>query len=144
MTHEAPSDDEGVHWEGTPAELAAWKAYKQRKAVAFIELGYSVEWSRTGDPFMDVYVAERPFANRPEVRASIQFYGRPSQFGIDGGMVSKLTIQRTRTDLIKRVLGHEHEHVETLFNYDRGPDFDRLDRDEVARTLYHAVLEELN
>ncbi len=141
---EREPDGEGATGGWTPEQLSAWLDYKQRKAVAFVERGYSVSWSRDPDNWMDVFVPERHHAQAPEVRASIKFFGSPSEYGIDGGMVSKLTIQRRTTDLLARVLGQPWERVETLFNYDRGPDIDRLREDATAHRIYHDVLEELN
>lgn len=46
-------------------------------------------------------------------------YDEPSQLGIDGGKISKLTIRRLKD-------GKE------LYNYDRGLDFDILDEDGKA------------
>lgn len=41
-------------------------------------------------------------------------FDEPSQFGIDGGKISKLTIRRVKDD-------------KELYHYDRGLDFDLLD-----------------
>jgi hypothetical protein len=59
-------------------------------------------------------------------------------------MVSKLTITERRTDLIRQVLGKPYEHVRVLYNFDRGPDIDRLAHSPVARDLYNTVIDELN
>jgi hypothetical protein len=144
MTDEQFIDEDGVRWEGTREELDAWKKYKQRKALAFVEHGYSVEWYADGDTWMDIYLPQRDHAGTPEVRASIKFFGKPSKYGIGGGMISKLSIQRRRADLLGKVVGNAWERVETLYNYDRGIDVDRLDEDPAAHALYNTILEELN
>jgi hypothetical protein len=59
-------------------------------------------------------------------------------------MVSKLTIQERRTDLIAKVLGKPFEQVRTLYNYDRGSDVVELATHDEAGRLYNAILEELN
>ena len=56
-------------------------------------------------------------------------YDEPSQFGIDGGKISKLTIRRLSD-------GKE------LYNYDRGLDFDILD--ENGKTAYLIILKQYN
>ena len=53
----------------------------------------------------------------------------PSQFGIDGGKISKLTIRRLSDG-------------EELYNYDRGLDFDILD--ENGKTAYLIILKQYN
>jgi hypothetical protein len=137
-------EEDGIFWQGTREELDAWKKYKQLKAVAFVERGYSVEWYPDADNWMRVYVSERQSKREPEITADVKFFGKPSGFGIDQGMVSKLCIQRRTTNLIAKVFGDPWEQLETLFNYDRGPDVDRLSEDQTARALYHAILDELN
>lgn len=136
-------EDEGRLWSGTPEELADWTRYKKQKALRFVELGYSVAWYPDGDNWMDVYTPERLHAHEPEIRASVKFFSAPSKYGVDGGRVSKLTIQLRSEDLMARVAGAPYEEVETLFNYDRGDDVDRLDEIPRARELYIHVLREL-
>ena len=137
-------EEDGLYWMGSRDELEAWKQYKQTKALAFVQRGYSVEWFPDGDGWMAVFLPERHHAKAPEIRASVKFFGLVSQFGIDGGMVSKLNITRTRTDPIRALLDPRPlEHL-VLFNYDRGPDVNRLKRFPEAERLYWAVIEELN
>ena len=57
----------------------------------------------------------------------VKHYEEGSQFGIDGGRISKLTIRKDGTE---------------LYNYDRGLDFDRLD--DYGKTVYIKILEEYN
>lgn len=135
-------DEEGVLWKGMREELGAWKKYKQTKAHAFVERGYSVSWYADGDSHIDVFIPERHHAKKPEIRACAKFYGKPSRVGIDGGMVSKLTI--TRTNLIAMVMGKQLEKQRVLFNDDRGHDVDDLHLSPEARRLFDAAIEELN
>lgn len=93
---------------------------------------------------MDVYTPQRWYAREPELRAMIKFFREPSQFGIDQGRISKLTIQVRTEDPLAKVVGRPHEAVTTLFNYDRGDDVDRLDEHPQAKVLYDLVIEELN
>jgi hypothetical protein len=146
ITGDEPSgfDDEGVWWMGTRQELDAWKKYKRRKALAFVERGYSVSWYPDGDHWMEVYEPERLHARVPELRATIKFYGRPSRHGIDGGMVSKLSIMEQHADPLEGLLGSGRPRTTVYFNFDRGPDINRLGQSPRATALYHAVLEELN
>ncbi len=136
-------EEDGLLWAGTREELEAWKRYKQRKAVAFVERGYSVDWYPDGANWMKVYLPERDHAGTPETRAAVKFYGLASESGIDGGMVSKLTIQEVRSDLVGMAFGHRPK-VRTLFHYDRGPDVNDLRASAVATRLYYAIIEELN
>ncbi|MCC6678621.1 MAG: hypothetical protein IT436_15920 [Phycisphaerales bacterium] len=147
MTSDTPESgftEDGLFWTGTREELEAWKQYKQRKALAFVGHGYSVSWYPDGDAWMEVYLPERHHAETPEILADIKFFRDPSSFGIDGGRVSKLCITRRRTDVVKQAMGRPYERVEDLFNYDRGPDTDRLRKSVEARKLYQIVLRELN
>ncbi len=136
--------DEGMWWIGAREELDAWKKYKQRKALAFVERGYSVSWYPDGDNWMTIYLPERLHARAPELSAEVKVYGRPSEHGIYGGMVSKLAILERRTDPLKQVSSPGDEDVRTLYNYDRGLDFDRLNGHPAAMRLFYAVLDELN
>lgn len=136
--------EDGVFWEGTRAELEAWKEHKREKAIAFVQRGYSVEWSPDGAPRMSVYLPQRHYAREPELRAEVQAYRDPSHFGIDGGRISKLLIRRTRVDILAQAIGAPYETVEVFYNYDRGPDLDRLATDALARRLFDDVVRELN
>jgi len=136
-------EDEGVHWEGSRRGLSAWKAYKRAKAKRFVELNYSVAWYPDGSNWMDVFVPERHHAKQAELRAEVKFYREPSNYGIGGGRISKLTIMTRRTDPLAQVAGQAYETIETLFNYDRGPDVDRFHENPKARKLYEHVLREL-
>ncbi len=136
--------EDGILWEGTRDELEAWKQYKREKALKFIQRGYSVEWSPDGHGVMAVYLPERHYAEKPEVRADIKFFSEPSKFGIQGGKVSKLSIHVRRSDILLKVLGGEHDAVETLYNFDRGQDVDRLNELTEARRLFDAIYDELN
>lgn len=140
----ADDDDPNIHWEGTEEERTRWIEHKRHVAMRFVELGYSVEWSPDGENSMAVYLAERCGARQPEIRASVKFFLEPSRYGIDQGRISKLMIQRRRTDLLAKVRGQPWEDVELLFNYDRGADVDELASDPEARTLYEVILRELN
>lgn len=138
------SESHGFIWEGTVEELESWKRQIQRKAIEFVENGYSVAWYPDGYNWMDVYVPERWYARQPELRASLKFFNEPSNFGIDGGCISKLTIQLRHQDPIAQFRGRPHEQVVTLFNYDRGLEIDRLSAHADARHLYDLVVRLLN
>lgn len=56
-------------------------------------------------------------------------YDLPSQHGIGGGKISKLTIRCLKDGKV-------------LYNYDRGLDFDNLD--ETGRAVYSIILEKYN
>ena len=135
--------EEGIFCEGTREELEQWKQYKKQKALKFVEEGYSVEWYPDGNGWMDVYTPERGHACQPEIRASVKFFAEPSQFGMNKGRISKLSIQVRSVDLIAKVAGHPYETVDTLFNYDRGGDVDRLKENLQAKRLYDIVVGEL-
>lgn len=137
-------EEDGVLWMGTREELDAWKKYKKRKALAFVEQGYSVEWYPDGDGWMGVYHPERWYARTPELRADVKFFGRASMHGIDGGMISKLSIQETRRGTFRDLVVPGSSSVRTLYNYDRGLDIDHLSLSPDASRLYYAILEELN
>lgn len=124
--------------------LDDWAAYKKQKAHAFVERGYSVEWSPDVYAWMSVYLPERHERNRPQVLAEAKFFMEPSHYGIDGGKISKLSITTCRTNLMAKVLGRDSETMHVIYNYDRGLDVDRLSTSREAKRLYNAVLEELN
>lgn len=136
--------EDGVLWKGSHESLEAWKEYKRQKAMKFVQRGYSVEWTPDGYGFMAVYLPERHYAKKPEIRATVRFFDQPSKYGIDRGKISKLTIQLRRTDVLKAAIGAPHERIETLYNYDRGEDVDRLNESHVARRLFDAIYDELN
>jgi len=138
------SGEHGFFWQGTAEELERWKRYVQDKAVTFVRNGYSVAWYPDGYNWIDVFIPERWYAREPELRASVKFFNQPSKFGIEGGCISKLTIQLRHQDPIARVRGRPHEQVVTLFNYDRGAEIDRLGAHAEARSLYDLVLKFLN
>ncbi len=145
MTNENSGfEEDGLRWEGTRDELETWKKYKKTKALAFVERGYSVSWFPDGDNWMSVYLPERHHARAPEILAEVKFYGHPSKHGIDGGMVSKLSITSTRTDLIGMVMARPSEPSRVLYSYDRGLDVNHLQTSASAFRLYGAILEELN
>lgn len=137
-------EEDGLFWMGTRQELDAWKLYKQRKAVAFVERGYSVEWYPDGDGWMAIYVPARHHAKAPEVRADVKIFGKASKYGIHGGMISKLSIVETHSDPLREVVDPSSIESRVLFNYDRGADVNLLLRSKVALRLYEAILDELN
>ena len=57
----------------------------------------------------------------------VKHYEEGSQFGINGGRISKLTIRKDGTE---------------LYNYDRGLDFDNLDAD--GKVIYDELLKQYN
>ncbi|MEK6894419.1 MAG: hypothetical protein AABX10_03065 [Nanoarchaeota archaeon] len=97
-----------------------------------------------GHNWMAVYTPERSDINRPELRADIKFFTKPSQFGIKKGKISKLGIYARTDDIIAKVMGMPSEKVTHFFNYDRGADLDELDRNPQAKRLYDIVVRELN
>lgn len=131
-------------WKRTPSELERWIEYKRTKAHGFVDRGYSVEWTTDGNNWMGVYIPQRHDRKEPELRATAKIFEEPSEFGINGGRVSKLTIQTQYVDLIEKVLGKAPENVVTLFNYDRGDDVNRIAPGSKAERLYRDVIEILN
>ena len=122
---------------------SSWATYKQEKAITFVKHGYSVTWYPDEDNWMDIYTPERTPLHRPEIRASVKFFPEPSKYGINEGRISKLAIQIRQVDLMAQVAGRPYEAVDTVFNFDRGADVDRLDEDPNAKRLYDLVLREL-
>lgn len=114
-------EEEGIWWEGTRGEYKMWIAYKRERALAFVKRGFSVGWYPDGSNWMDVFVPVRPHAGKAGYVASAMFFGKPSEYGIDGGAISKLTIRRHEESLESLLFG---AHAETVFNYDRGDDID--------------------
>lgn len=137
-------EEDGLFWMGTRQELEAWKLYKQRKAVAFVERGYSVEWYPDGDGWMAIYVPARHHAKAPEIRADVKIFGKASNYGIHGGMISKLSIIQSHSDPLRKVIDPSSIEARVLFNYDRGLEVDLLHASPIAQSLYAALLEELN
>jgi hypothetical protein len=138
-------EDEGIYWLGSRRELQAWKKYKKAKVLALVERGYSVEWYPDADGHIEVFIPERPQVSAPEYRAGAKFFSAPSEYGLNGGKISKLFVTRTTSNLIAKIVRGEFDKVDVLYNYDRGPDVDRLKKSSPeARRLYRDVLEELN
>lgn len=93
---------------------------------------------------MTVYLPERAYAKTPEIRAETKFYSVPSQFGIHQGKVSKLAITVFELSDTPDVLLEENNLGTLVYSYDRGLDVDQLHAHPQARSLYDAILEELN
>lgn len=137
---DAPGDDDHCG----PFDPRAWAEYKRRKAIAFVTRGYSVEWVPDADNWMGIYTPQRSDPDRPEVRADVKFFRDPSEYGINQGRISKLSIHARTTDLMQQIMGRPAEKIAVLYNYDRGLDVDRMSRNRESRALFSAVLEELN
>ena len=75
-------------------DLDRWIQYKKGCAVDLVEAGYSVEWRPDGENWISAYVPGQKLDGIPEYRAWAKFYEEPSQYGIDDGKVSKLSIDR--------------------------------------------------
>ena len=56
---------------------------------------------------------------------------------------AKLTIQTKSVDILAKAVGRPYETIDTLFNYDRGSDIDRLDGHPRGKRLYEIVVREL-
>ena len=131
-------------WGWTPEGLERWIEYKRSKAHAFIDRGYSVEWTTDAERWMAIYIPQQHQRREPELRATAKIFEEPSKFGVDNGRISKLTIQTRDVNLLRLVARKSHESVVTLFNYDRGHDVDRLKPGTTAHELYRDVLDILN
>ncbi len=137
-TPRAPAGDSDDRW-----SLDDWVAYKKRKAHAFVDRGYSVEWSPDADSWMAVYLPQRHERRRPQIEASAKFYLDRSRYGINGGRISKLSIVSAWIDPVDEAFGRPPKST-MLYNYDRELDVDRLTTDREAARLYRAVLDELS
>lgn len=129
-------------WSGSPESLDAWKHYKREKAIRFVERGYSVQWSPDASNYIEVYTPRRDDTAQPEMRASVLFFNQASKYGINGGKISKLHIR-------VREIGRDYKDRpvfswNTLYNYDRGPDVNRLSESPMGHALFEAVVAELN
>ena len=138
---ETESSDDGIEWEGTREELRRWIEYKRGKVTSFVRDGWSVGWYPDASNWMYVFTPPRPHSERPGYLASVMFFGKPSPYGIDGGAVSKLRIQRSSASLESFLYG---PHTEIVYNYDRGHDVNRLEQHPEGRRLYDAVIRGLN
>lgn len=138
-------DFEGVWWDGTEEELDHWIEYKRERVASFIKYGLSVDWYPDADNWIHAYWAGRE-RMRLAYAAKAKFFSKPSDFGLDGGAISKLAIQRGPVlDVMSKVFGRPAPTPpETLYRFDRGLDIDRLSEDVKAKKLYEIVLEELN
>lgn len=124
-------------------EATSWADYKREKAITFVRNGYSVSWYPDEENWMGIFMPERRHLHRPEIRAVVKFFREPSKHGIDDGRISKLAIQTRQVDIMAKFTGRPYEAVDTVYNYDRGHDVDRLNEDPNARRLYDLVLREL-
>jgi hypothetical protein len=134
-----PIFEGNVHWEGSHESLESWKQYKRAKVLGLVDRGYSVEWRPDADNIIAICVPPRRMTDEPELRAEVLFFSEPSRYGIHGGKVSKLWIGLRDLGQPGSVLS-----TQTVYNYDRGPDVNRLSEHEGARRLYEAVIEALN
>ena len=126
---------------GTGKEFKQWILYKKEKALKFVEQGYSVEWVPDGESWIMVYIPER---DKPEIRAIVNFFYKPSKYGINNGKISRLDIRTRHVDLTDRIQGRPYESTEILFGYDREKILDKLYENPEARQLYDIIIEELN
>lgn len=133
-----------AEWVGTQEELIAFIEYKREKAKAFVDLGYSVEWSPDGLGYMGIYLPSTNTEEGPEVRATVKCGNYPvEEEGIDGGRIIKLDIRLIHRNILEQVRGQQPVQ-DVLFNYDRALDFDRLQENAEARQLHEHIIRELN
>jgi hypothetical protein len=130
--------------EAAEAQRAEWVAYKKRQAERIRDHGYAARWSSHDGEWLEIAYREPALPGQSVLHASVKFFMEPSEYGIDGGRVSKLMVRRHRSDLLAEVLGQPRRPAAILYSYDRGLDTDDLDDDRAARNFFQAILDVLN
>lgn len=142
--------EDGIRWEGTRAQLEAWKEYKRHKARAFVDRGYAVSWTPDGYDWMDIYVPERPYARAHELRAEVQLLVTPEQAQADGSRIAGLTIfeRRVQTVVMLPILPNANpvrvlrDEQSRIFYNDGPAQVKLLKPSPDASQLHTAILEE--
>lgn len=116
-----------------------WDEYMEWKSFMLRELGYQVEWRMAGAAWFRVVSPHRDIPYRPLVWAEAKVYPEPSEYGIEHGRISKLTIAT-----LYRPCGDCCGVEERLFHFDRGLAMNRLTENRRAKILYADTLRELN
>jgi len=129
-------------WDGDPNEIKSWINYKRERAIEFINKGYSVSWVPDPTNYMSIFTSPK-LGKSEYIIGDAVFFPQPSQYGIDEGAVSKLTILKYDGGLESLVLGVRPK-AEILFNYDRGHDINRLSQSKSAQNLYDDMISVLN
>lgn len=123
-------------WEDSKEKLDAWIERKRSCALKFVELGYSVKWSATAEPWMTVCLHDID-DSRTTIEACGKCFFEKSIFGYKNGRVSKLGI-RTYEDY------PNIQNIKWFYNYDRGHDLNDLKKNELAHKLFKDYIKILN
>lgn len=127
----------------TKEELKQWVEYKKEKALAFVNEGYSVEWSPNGNHVMEVYMPEINAETHPKIRASIRFFQEPFPEGLEGGRISKLSILEQKGDLFNPAYG-KMKRFDEIYSFSREETKDNLKANSPTKKLFDTVVRELN
>lgn len=117
----------------------SWAAYKLKKGRGLSARGYRVYATSTSDHWMRVVIPQGRIYCPRRVWADVKFFSEPSEYGIDGGRISKLTIET-----IMEIGVGGFRPGKTLFCFERGPMVNRLKWNRKANQLYGDLLRELN
>lgn len=112
----------------------SWIEYRLKKAQALRAHGYFVELPARQQYWMNITQIGQRLMLVPILQASAKIYPEASEFGIDNGRISKLSIRELQLD---------GKYIE-VFGYDRGHYRDELESTTPARALYEKILKELN
>ncbi|CAG0985837.1 hypothetical protein PHYC_02018 [Phycisphaerales bacterium] len=137
---------DGVYWKGTREELEVWTEYKRRRALAFVERGYCVAWSADGSNWMDIFLAERPYAKSTELRAELALAESPGVSTRYANRVRAITMYERVLAAASRSSGNplrlvREERVRILYN-DGSPRIDLLHTAPQGTTLYDLIMDE--
>lgn len=123
--------DEGEIWD--------WDDRMDGHAAKLATLGYRLDRRLSWVPWVWVVSPESETPYRPLVWAEALVFLVPSQFGIEGGRITKLSI-KTYSEHGPDCCGAE----EMLFRFDGGLKVNRLAGNQRAMTLYRDVMRELS
>lgn len=141
---EVPPEDPGSEPDGTAAHRAEWTAYMKRQAERIRDHGYAARWNSRDGEWLEIAYREPAMPGQSVLHASVKFFMEPSEYGIEGGRVSKLMVRRHTSDLLGEVLGQPRRPATILYSYDRGLDTDDLEEDRAAYNFFRAILDALN
>lgn len=130
--------------EADETRRAEWIAYKKQKAERIRDHGYAARWNSHDDGWLEIAYREPALPGQSVLHASVKFFMESSEYGIEGGRISKLMVRRHTSDLLAEVLGQPRRPAIILYGFDRGLDTDDLDDDRAAYNFFRAILDVLN
>lgn len=124
-------------------EADPWPAYRSRCVERLVGAGFSVEPAGRRSHWIEVATFGSPRSESYLAAGALAFQD-PSEFGLERGRISKLWITRYFRPTCRELYFKESAASHVLYNFDRGPDIDRLDTDKAAAKMYRTLVDILN